>query len=57
MDKSTYIPDAPEVESKPVPVEQVKVEASKILSEKFSDYGFVDVGGMSYEDVRRMGRE
>ena len=23
----------------------------------FSDYGFVDVGGMSYEDVRRMGRE
>jgi hypothetical protein len=25
--------------------------------EVLSDYGFVDVGGMSYEDVRRAGRE
>lgn len=23
----------------------------------YSDYGFVDVSGMSYEQVRRMGRE
>jgi hypothetical protein len=25
--------------------------------EVLADYGFVDVGGMSYEDVRRAGRE
>lgn len=50
MDKSTYIPNAPEVEAKPEPVEQVKAEASKILA----NYGFVEVE--SYESVRYSSR-
>ena len=54
MDKSTYIPNAPEVKAEAVSVEKMTVDASKMLAEKFADHGFVEVD--SYESVRYSSR-
>lgn len=54
MDKSTYIPDAPEVKAETIKPEKMQAYTSKILSEKFADHGFVETE--SYEAVRYSSR-
>ena len=57
MDKSTFIQDAPEVKAKAITVEQTKVDAAKILFKNMeADHGFIDVSGMTYDEVRYLSR-
>ncbi len=57
MDKSTFIPEAKEVKAEAITVEQAKADAAKILFENMeADHGFIDVGGMTYDEVRYLSR-